>query len=200
MKLTSRACLQPATPNLTVVPLFDREGREGENQGGHDGARLEAARKIEQSIAFMTRHFNQPLHVARLAKAAHISPSHFFVLFKRWTGFSPIDYLIRLRMREACRLLGSTALSVKEIAAEMGYEDPFYFSRVFKAVHGLAPTDYRLMMEHREVPGPGPGAGKSPEGQPAPISDLFDNNDRNERLHHEKDRALRCEGDIYLLQ
>ncbi|MGC3957754.1 MAG: helix-turn-helix transcriptional regulator [Verrucomicrobiota bacterium] len=78
---------------------------------------------------------------------ANISPSHFFAVFKRQTGFAPLDFFIRLRMQRACELLGTTSLSVKEVAAELGYDDPFYFSRVFKTVSGIAPTDYRRLPE-----------------------------------------------------
>lgn len=136
-------------PNLFAIRTNSGK-RDSEEQSAQDWAKPEGARKIEQSVAYMAGHLNEPFQVAALAQAAHVSPSHFFVLFKRWTGFSPIDYLIRLRMREACRLLGSTSLSVKEISAGLGYDDPFYFSRLFKSVHGLAPSDYRSMIEQRE--------------------------------------------------
>jgi transcriptional regulator GlxA family with amidase domain len=104
----------------------------------------EAAVRIEQSVAYMTQHLNQPLQVATLAARVSISPSHFFALFKRRIGLAPMDYFTRLRMERACRLLEATSLSVKEVAAELGYEDPFYFSRVFKSVNQLAPSDYRM--------------------------------------------------------
>jgi transcriptional regulator GlxA family with amidase domain len=91
----------------------------------------------------MRQHLSEPLQVATLAAQAGTSPSHFFVVFKRFTGCSPIDYFIRLRMRRACQLLETGPLSVKDIAVSLGYEDPFYFSRVFKSVHRLAPSHYR---------------------------------------------------------
>ena len=105
--------------------------------------RPDAARKIEQSIAYMLRHLDQPLHVATLAAAVNVSPSHYSALFKRLTGSPPIDYLIHLRMQHACRLFDSTSLKVREVAAALGYDDPFYFSRLFKSVNRLAPNDYR---------------------------------------------------------
>jgi AraC-like DNA-binding protein len=82
--------------------------------------------------------------VATLAARAGISPSHFFALFKRQIGCAPIDYFIHLRMQHACRLLDETTLNVKEVADALGYDDPFYFSRVFKAVNNVSPSQYRL--------------------------------------------------------
>ena len=101
--------------------------------------------KINQSIAYMKQHLEQPLHVSTLAALANLSPSHYTALFKQHTGYAPIDYLIRLRMHWACQLLDTTNLPVKNIAASLGYDDPFYFSRVFKAVNEASPTEYRLM-------------------------------------------------------
>jgi AraC-like DNA-binding protein len=101
--------------------------------------------KINQSIAYMKQHLEQPLHVPTLAALANLSPSHYTALFKQHTGYAPIDYLIRLRMHWACQLLDTTNLPVKNIAASLGYDDPFYFSRLFKAVNEASPTEYRLM-------------------------------------------------------
>jgi AraC family transcriptional regulator, arabinose operon regulatory protein len=103
----------------------------------------ETVLRIEQSITYMAQHLDEPLQVATLAAQANVSPSHFFALFKRRIGSAPIDYFTRLRMQRACHLLEVTSLSVKEIAAELGYDDPFYFSRVFKSVNRVAPSDYR---------------------------------------------------------
>ena len=105
--------------------------------------RPETALRIEQSVAYMTQHLDRPLQVATLAAQANISSSHFFALFKRRIGSAPMDYFTRLRMQRACGLLEGTSLSVKEIASELGYDDPFYFSRVFKSVNRVAPSDYR---------------------------------------------------------
>jgi transcriptional regulator GlxA family with amidase domain len=110
-----------------------------------------AVRRIEQSIDYMAQHLDKPLQVATLAAQVNISPSHFFALFKRRIGRAPMDYFTRLRMQRACRLLERTSLSVKEVASELGYDDPFYFSRVFKSVNRMAPSDYRAAQ--REMAG-----------------------------------------------
>lgn len=118
-------------------------GRDSSNGGAELRCGLESAARIEQSVAYMSQHLNRPLQVATLAAQVSISPSHFFALFKRRIGLAPMDYFTRLRMERAGQLLETTSLSVKEVAAELGYDDPFYFSRVFKSVHQLAPSDYR---------------------------------------------------------
>jgi transcriptional regulator GlxA family with amidase domain len=104
---------------------------------------IDSLRKVEQSIAYMQQNMGKPLQVATLAALVNVSPSHFFTLFKQHTGSSPIDYFIRLRMSHAGRLLKSTTARVKEIAAALGYDDQFYFSRLFKAIHNLPPSKYR---------------------------------------------------------
>lgn len=120
-----------------------------------DGER-EVEDKVERSVAYMAEHIDQPLQVATLATMANVSPSHFFALFKQRMGCPPIDYFTRLRMRQACRLLDSTSARVKEIAAALGYDDPFYFSRVFKSLSAVAPVHYRnlrleLKLEIKEL-------------------------------------------------
>lgn len=118
-----------------------------QNNASHrvESCESEAVRKIEQSIAYMLRHLDEQLQVATLAAQASISPSHFFALFKRRIGCAPIDCFIRLRMQHACHLLDETVMSVKEVAATLGYDDPFYFSRIFKSVNHVAPSEYRLL-------------------------------------------------------
>jgi len=118
----------------------------------------ESARKIEQSIAYMREHLDQPLQVAKLAALANVSSSHFFALFKRRTGCAPMGYFKHLRMQHACQLLGATAVSVKEIAAALGYEDPFHFSRVFKLVNHVPPSQYRMLQKQSRDAGLNPMA------------------------------------------
>ena len=127
-------------------PLFEQVKPAADNGTGSHGKQSitsEVAERIERSIAYMVEHLDQPLQVSTLAAQASVSPSHYFALFKRQTGTAPIDYFIRLRMNHARELLDSTCSSVKEVAATMGYDDPFYFSRVFKSVHQVAPAEYR---------------------------------------------------------
>jgi transcriptional regulator GlxA family with amidase domain len=116
--------------------------KELEERGKTHPERL-AARTIKPSLVYMLKHLDEPLRVPELSRIADVSCSHFFALFKRATGETPINYFTRARMRRACALLRETSMSVKEVAASLGYEDEFYFSRLFKSLHHLAPSYYR---------------------------------------------------------
>jgi len=99
--------------------------------------------RIALSIQYMKEHLDKPLRASTLAAIAKMSLPHYFVVFKRFTGNTPIDYFIKLRMERARELLTMTSCSVKEIAGVLGYDDPLYFSRVFKTVNQTTPTQYR---------------------------------------------------------
>lgn len=85
----------------------------------------------------------QPHRLTEMAAAAGLSVPHFSQLFRRQTGHAPVDYLIRQRIRSACRLLDASDAAVATIAAEVGYEDPYYFTRSFRRVMGCSPRAYR---------------------------------------------------------
>lgn len=108
------------------------------------GGTLNTTQKVAQSVAYMKQHLDQSISVAKFAAMASLSESHYRSLFKRQTGYAPMDYFIRLRIHKACQLLDTTPLSVKEIARLTGFQDALYFSRIFKTVVGLSPAKYRL--------------------------------------------------------
>lgn len=123
--------------HLTGLMMWDRT----RNWRGN----LDANQKVAQSISYMKLHLDQRASAASFAALANLSESHYRSLFKSQTGYAPMDYFIRLRMHKACQLLDTTSLSVKEVAMAVGYEDPLYFSRIFKAVIEMTPTQYRLV-------------------------------------------------------
>jgi len=145
---------EPSAPSIPLPRLLERPVDDSLSSLSHlsrltfvsrpKDRGLDASAKIADSIAYMTQNLNRPLQVSTLAALVNISPSHYFALFKRHTGHAPMDYFTRLRMEEARRLLDTTQSSVKEVAAALGYDDPFYFSRVFKSVNRLAPSNYRI--------------------------------------------------------
>jgi AraC-like DNA-binding protein len=134
-------------PEMAMVLAKTAAGGNGNGGVFPENGGSEGTRRIEQSIAYMREHLDQPLQVAKLAALANVSPSHFFALFKRRTGSAPIGYFTHLRMQYACRLLDTTSASVKEVAVVLGYDDPFYFSRVFKLVNHVPPSRYRALQK-----------------------------------------------------
>lgn len=85
----------------------------------------------------------RPYRLQELAANAGLSVPHFCLLFRKQSGYAPIDFLIRERVRRACRLLDTTDRAVAAIATESGFEDPYYFSRCFRRVMGTSPREYR---------------------------------------------------------
>ena len=99
--------------------------------------------KIARCIELMRTHLDRPLRMAQLAAICNFSTPHFTKLFKVQTGYTPKDYFTRLKMHQASQLLNNTGLSIKEIAQQVGYDDPLHFSRVFKQINAQSPTDHR---------------------------------------------------------
>ena len=56
----------------------------------------------------------------------------------------PIDYFIHLKMQKACQLLYADGVKIKAVASDLGYDDPYYFSRIFKKYIGTSPEQYRI--------------------------------------------------------
>jgi AraC-like DNA-binding protein len=106
-------------------------------------AQPDARQKISRTLVYMKQHLDRPLQLDAVAAIADLSRSRFTALFKEQTGFPPMDYFNRLRMHRACQCLDTTDWSVKYIAARLGYEDPLYFSRVFRSVMEFSPLHYR---------------------------------------------------------
>jgi AraC family transcriptional regulator, arabinose operon regulatory protein len=121
---------------LAAMVFHHREGwneQSGTNQ------------KVAQTINYMKEHLHQSLQLDALAAVANLARSQYSTLFKKQTSYTPIDYFIRLKMHRACQFLDTTQSSVKVIAASLGYEDPLYFSRVFRLVNKVSPQAYRQM-------------------------------------------------------
>lgn len=98
---------------------------------------------VEQALALMVEHLEQPLSLEEIAERVHLSPSRLSHLFTQTEGESFRDRLLRLRMERAKNLLAMTPLPVGDVARRVGYEDPNFFSRIFRAKTGRSPQAYR---------------------------------------------------------
>ncbi|MBB5635168.1 AraC-like DNA-binding protein [Pedobacter cryoconitis] len=99
---------------------------------------------INSTIMDMKNNIDKKLVVEDMANLHKLSCSHFSSLFRKATGMPPIDYFIHLKMQKACQLLYTNKAKIKEVAMDLGYEDPYYFSRLFKKYMGLSPEQYKL--------------------------------------------------------
>ena len=98
---------------------------------------------LEKSVQYMHDNLSKELSLSEIAIQSRLSPSRFSTLFKQHFETSPIDYLIHLRIQRACRYLQLSGMKIHEIAKQVGYEDPYYFSRVFSRVMGMSPSHFR---------------------------------------------------------
>ena len=90
-----------------------------------------------------TRYADPELSVPTVAATLHVSPSYFSALFKKETGETFLNHLVKVRMDAARELLGTTDMKTADIAERVGYPDPHYFSYFFKKNMGISPKEYR---------------------------------------------------------
>lgn len=124
------------------------------------GVRRHRREPIQDAQSHLRQHYTGRIRVPELAKQYGLSPSHFATLFRAATGYSVTEYIRSLRMARARELLSTSDLTVSAVAAIVGYNDPFHFSRQFRRQNGCSPSDYRQQNRHGDsgsascTPGP----------------------------------------------
>ena len=106
-------------------------------------AGLPTALDLDAIQVYMQENIDQQIDLPALAAVANLSKFHFSNRYKALTGYSPIKHFLHMKIEYACQLLDSTEMSVKAIAASLGYSDPLYFSRLFSKTMGMPPRAYR---------------------------------------------------------
>lgn len=139
------------TPQLVVtnkIPLRDKAGRVIGVAGiSRQVAQVRSApaaqRKLAKAIAHLNEHYREPLSTEDLARIAALSVSQFERIFRKTFGVSPRQYLLRVRMERASRLLAETDDTVSSIAMECGFYDHAHFTKAFNRSKRVSPSRYR---------------------------------------------------------
>ncbi|MMZ65137.1 HTH-type transcriptional activator Btr [compost metagenome] len=98
---------------------------------------------IDKTKGYIANHYHKDLSIEEVAEVADLSISHFCMLFKQVTGYTFLEYLTQCRIEKAKYILKNSQVKVYQIAPLVGYQDPRYFTQVFKKVTGMTPSEYR---------------------------------------------------------
>ncbi|MDY3998046.1 MAG: AraC family transcriptional regulator [Blautia sp.] len=103
----------------------------------------EQNRHVTSVIRYLYQHLYENLTLDQIAQEFDFSKSYLNLIFQRYTQRAPMDFFIHLKMQEACKLLRSTNLYIYEVGQCLGYQDQYYFSRLFRKVIGVSPKEYK---------------------------------------------------------
>lgn len=109
-------------------------------------------KEIEYARHYFNEHYNKPFSIQDYAQSRNMSVCYFQRNFKQIVNYTPMQYLLTIRVNNAASLLETTDYSMAEISAIVGYEDPLYFSRLFRKIKGMSPSNYRKLLKANVSP------------------------------------------------
>lgn len=98
---------------------------------------------MHSAVTYFNENYNQDISIENYAPTRGMSVSWFIRNFKKYTGMTPMQFIVSLRVNNAQILLEQTNYSIYEIAKIVGYDDQLYFSRLFRKQKGVSPSQYR---------------------------------------------------------
>lgn len=101
------------------------------------------AQEVELAKIYFHDHYQEVISIENYAKSRHLSICWFIRSFRTLTGVTPLQYLLSIRIENARALLEHTQYNITEIATLVGFDDPLYFSHMFKKRIGISPSKYR---------------------------------------------------------
>lgn len=131
----------PDLLTLLLLELLIRIERQIGREHRPKDAYLNA--EMELAIQHFNDHYSDEINIEEYALSRGMSVSWFIRSFKQYAGTTPMQYLVERRMANAQVLLETTSYNISEIAALVGYDNPLYFSRIFRKQKGMSPSEYR---------------------------------------------------------
>jgi AraC-like DNA-binding protein len=99
--------------------------------------------ELDRAVHYFNDNYKSDISIEDYAAKCHVSLSWFIRSFKKYTGLTPMQYILSARIASAQALLESSSYTVSEIASIVGYSNQMYFSRIFKKQTGMSPLEYR---------------------------------------------------------
>lgn len=99
--------------------------------------------EFTKAVAYFNEHYAENISIRQYAHELHMSVCWFIKMFKKFASTTPMQYILKIRIQKAKELLENPGFSIAEVAANVGYNDPMYFSRIFKQITGMSPLAYR---------------------------------------------------------
>ncbi len=141
-----------AASQLLVKGLFYQFVHEVVKQLQAQGIHPAQPDLVSQMLRYLHDRYTTAVTMDDLAALFNYSVRYLSRTFKQATGYSPIEYLIRLRIEKAKELLETTNATIKEVAELVGYNDSFYFNRIFKKHTGVSPGHYASSTQSHRIP------------------------------------------------
>ena len=107
--------------------------------------------KIVQAVRYIKENFKSDLNMAVVSNCISMNYSLFSLNFKQYTGMNFVNYLKKIRVEEAKRLLEETDEKINDISRLVGYENDKHFMKIFKSVCGVSPSEYRKNSWYQKV-------------------------------------------------
>lgn len=105
---------------------------------------------VRKALELIRTNYSRPINVKMIAASLGLSRSYLTFLFKERLKIGPQAYLIQFRIERACDFLRNPLLSIGDVARSVGYQDPLAFSKIFKKVKGVSPSQYRQNLVRTE--------------------------------------------------
>lgn len=134
---------------MTALQSLMQQAIKGIIQEVYQGRKRMNLEVFEKALNYIRDNFNRPITLEEVSDHVHISPYYFSHGFKNFTGMNFIDYVTKLRIDEAKKLLLTTDMNIGDIGKQVGYYDPNYFGRVFKNLVGMPPSKFKVSKKIR---------------------------------------------------